>query len=401
MHDNSKYFVIDTSAMLNNPNLILELEHVIVPIEVVMELDNLKHQVGDKAYKARLALHALSVADHAKKIVPNNQPISPNNVDSKIIDLCQRIGCKLITDDLAMRIIAEHRGIEAYPSPESETDRYAGIVEAVLDSEEDAEKISSVYTNPRNNAFNLKLNQYLKIDNDLYKWNGSENVKLKYSDIKSEYLGTIKPRNPHQRMAFDLLQDRSTTVKLITGRFGTGKDYLMIAHALNLIEKGKFDRLVWVRNNVEVKDSEPIGFLPSDINSKLLPFAMPLADHVGGVEALVSMLGVSDENGNKQNQTVEIQHLGFIRGRDIKRSIIYCTEAENLTTAHVQLLLGRVGDESEIWFNGDLKQVDREKFETNNGIRSLKRLAGNKLYGQVTLYKTERSDTAALADLLD
>ena len=98
---------------------------------------------------------------------------------------------------------------------------------------------------------------------------------------------------------------------------------------------------------------------------------------------------------------VEVQHLGFIRGRDIKNSIIYVTECQSNTREHIQLLLGRVGEGSQIWFNGDDQQMDSDKFKNNNGVNTLKKLSGNKLYGQVTMDKTERSKTARLAGLLD
>lgn len=40
------------------------------------------------------------------------------------------------------------------------------------------------------------------------------------------------------------------------------KDYLMISQAINEIEKGHFDKLVWIRNTTEVKNSKALGFLP-------------------------------------------------------------------------------------------------------------------------------------------
>ena len=109
----------------------------------------------------------------------------------------------------------------------------------------------------------------------------------------------------------------------------------MVTHAIQLIKQNKYDKLIWIRNNVEVKDTNPIGFLPNDMKSKLLPFAMPLADHLGGESGLEMFI-----NQGK----IEIQHLGFIRGRNITNSIIYCSESENMTKEHIQLLIGRVAE---------------------------------------------------------
>ena len=120
---------------------------------------------------------------------------------------------------------------------------------------------------------------------------------------------------------------------------------------------------------------------------------MPVADHVGGTYGLERLL-----SENK----IEVQHLGFIRGRDIKNSIIISSEAENLTKEHVQLLIGRVGQGSELWINGDNKQTDKEIFKTSSGLKIvIEKLKGQKLFSYVHLEKSERSETARLADLLE
>lgn len=80
--------------------------------------------------------------------------------------------------------------------------------------------------------------------------------------LENSYTGTYKPRNPEQFCAFDMLKDRQTTIKLITGTFGTGKTLALVVAALEALEKGEFERIIWVRNNVQVKDTDPLGALP-------------------------------------------------------------------------------------------------------------------------------------------
>lgn len=257
------------------------------------------------------------------------------------------------------------------------------------------------------NLFNTPLNGYLLVrdpdtateDNPAgdaiawLRWNGERYVPIKYKNLNTTYSGKIKPLNDQQKLAFDLLQDQDITIKLLLGVYGSGKDYLMINHALDLIEKGKYDKIVWVRNNVEVKNTKEIGFLPGSMLEKVYPFAAILADCLGGQVALERAI---------TDGWVEIQPLGFIRGRSFSKSIIYCSEAENLTKEHIQLLIGRVGDGSSLWINGDLRQVDDVVFERNNGIQKLiEKVTGNERFGTVYLPITERSETARLADLLD
>lgn len=273
---------------------------------------------------------------------------------------------------------------------------YYGFRDAVMSDDE----MSEFYSSERNeNTYGCLQNEYLVLKNedgqvcDQFKWNGTHYIKVPYKQVNTRFIGKVKPRNLQQQLALDMLYDQDITVKVLVGKFGTGKDYLMTSAAIDQLERGKFDKIVWVRNNIEVKNSKPIGHLPGDYKDKLLPFAMPLADHLGGVEGLEYMLS---------NNKVELVHLGFIRGRDIKNSIIMCSEAENMTKEHIQLLLGRVGEGSSLWINGDYKQVDGDVFMKNSGlIIAVDKLKGHPRFGFVKLLKTERSETAAMADLLD
>lgn len=272
---------------------------------------------------------------------------------------------------------------------------YRGYKEVVLNDEE----VTNLFSSELDNTYDTVLNEYLIAKDSegtilkLLRNNGTKLVKVPFKVVSSRFLGKVKPRNPHQQLALDMLYNSDITVKVITGKFGTGKDFLMCSAALDLLESGKFEKIVYVRNNIEVKNSKPIGFLPGSYNEKLLPFAMPLADHLGGVDGLSLMIN---------HGQIEIVHLGFIRGRDIKNSIIICSEAENMTKEHIQLLLGRVGEGSALWLNGDFKQCDAEVFNRNSGLlAAVDKLKGHHRFGYVNLEKTERSETAAMADLLD
>lgn len=277
----------------------------------------------------------------------------------------------------------------------NDTEEYLGFKEVTLSDEE----LALIYQKEPGYNLGCLVNEYLVVHNnageivDSFRWNGEYFVRAPFKQISSRFGGKVKPRNIQQQLAVDMLYNPDITINMIAGRFGSGKTYLMCAAALELLEKGKYDKIVYVRNNVEVKNSKPIGHLPGSYNEKLLPFAMPLADHLGGTGGLEIML-----NQGK----IEIVHLGFIRGRDIKNSIIMCSEIENMTKEHIQLLIGRVGEGSALWLDGDVKQVDMDVFVQNSGMQiALDKLKGHPRFGYVKLLKTERSETAAMADLLD
>lgn len=245
----------------------------------------------------------------------------------------------------------------------------------------------------------LKVNEYLIItdkENNVIDYGQQQNdkiIQVPYPVLESEFSGTMKPRNPQQYCAMDLLQNRSIPLKLITGNFGSGKTMMCVIAALEQVSKGHFDKIIFVRNNVQVKDTDPLGALPGTEHQKLLPYLMPFADHCGGVEGLQLWID--------QNQ-LEVIPLAFLRGRSIRNAIIYSMESENLTKEHIQLIMGRVDTGSELWLDGDIQQRDKTSFEKSKGLETMvERLAGNKLFGYVHLIKSERSEIAQLADLLD
>lgn len=270
-----------------------------------------------------------------------------------------------------------------------------------IDVQFDDEHLARFYNNKEVYAelFELKENEYFLVSDasgeivDKYCFQNGEMRQVQYHKLGGNFTGAIKPRNPQQACLFDMLKDKTSKIKLVTGRFGSGKTIAMATAALELIERGKFDKIVWVRNNVSVKDAPEIGYLPGTEIDKLMPYVMPLADHAGGEEGIKKML----ENG-----TLEVIPLGHLRGRSLRNSIVFCSECENLTRQHLQLLMGRIDEGSQLWLDGDTKQRDRQIFEKSAGLeRLIDRLAGNKLFAHVHLEKSERSEVAALADLLD
>lgn len=221
---------------------------------------------------------------------------------------------------------------------------------------------------------------------------GRSSIKIKQQAGPKASIKSYNPHNDEQICAFDLIKDRSTTIKLITGTWGSGKTMILVTAALQALEEGKFDRIIWIRNNVDVKDTKDLGALPGDALEKLLPFLGPFIDHAGKTKVM-SMV---------QNENLVVEPLQFLRGRNLENSIIICSEAENLTKEHIQLIIARAAKGSEVWFDADVRQRDRVAFEKSKGIETMiDAFKGKELFGYVHLQKSERSDTAQMADLLN
>lgn len=251
----------------------------------------------------------------------------------------------------------------------------------------------------------LKENEYLIVDdgegsemNMIYRMKGGKLEKanraaIKINDPKD---GGVKksysPRNPEQVCAFDLMKDTSVTVKLLTGTWGAGKDFIMATSAIEHLKAGNYEKIIWIRNPIKLRDTPDLGALPGEVIDKLLPYLGPFIDNAG--EAPVRTM--------LTKRTLSVEPLQSLRGRNFANSIIICSEAENLSYDQLKLIVARVAEGSCLYINGDVRQRDRAIFEKSKGLEKfVKCLAGEKLFGYVHLIKSERSETASLADKLD
>ena len=228
------------------------------------------------------------------------------------------------------------------------------------------------------------VDKYLNQDGEL--------KRITHTIINNNWYGIIKPRNLYQSLAISLLNDSSIPVKVLTGVYGSAKTFFMINAALQCLESGNKDKIIFVRNGLSPKGVPDIGHLPGSALDKTIVWAMPIADHIGGEDGLLHLI---------ESKQLEILPLNYIRGRDLKNAIIFSDESENLTPKLIQLLLGRVGENSELWIAGDYRQSDLGKNFSEGLSYMIDRLKGNRLFGYVDLPITERSKVAELSNLLD
>lgn len=253
-----------------------------------------------------------------------------------------------------------------------------------------------LYADPKINILKCKTNEFTEIYEgkelkDILFWNGHEYRKLRYKDFTAPTGEHISPRNIEQKMYLDLLQNDEIPIKLCIGRFGTGKSMFAETWAAHQLQIGKYDKIVFVKNNLDVKGAGKLGILPGDEIDKQYPWLRQIEDHLG-VQLFEQYL-----NEGK----LEPAHLSTLRGRDLKNCLILVDEAENLLTTNIQLLLGRVAEGSQIIFCADVKQCDYKDAKMSGIPKLIEGLAGNPLFGMVKLIKSERSAVAACADALD
>ena len=160
--------------------------------------------------------------------------------------------------------------------------------------------------------------------------------------------GRIIPRGGNQqRYVKDIL---TSDVSFGIGPAGTGKTYLAVACAVDMIERNEIERILLVRPAVEA--GEKLGFLPGDLTQKIDPYLRPLYD------ALYEMIGFEKVAKMIERQEIEIAPLAYMRGRTLNNSFVILDEAQNTTPEQMKMFLTRLGFGSRAVITGDISQVD-------------------------------------------
>lgn len=422
-----KWVLPDTNVLLTNPN-ILDDYNIVVLGCVLRELEKHKSSRREElSYQSRVATRYLK---DRKKELPESMRFIAGDYDSEsilgedyhneyfdnqIVTACLELDVSLISYDVLLQFKADSFDIDVVSLDEDIEDDvtgYTGVKELFLrpSDEKDSMFLADIYEDtPLASSLEMVLGEYLVLWNkdkpeynddgdlvgyeliDTFKFDGMKLVKLKYKNTEDMFMGKTKPVNVKQRLAFDMLQNKDIVGALILGGAGSGKDYIIAAHLMQALKRDEIDKIVFVRNTQPLKNSGETGFLKGDLVSKMMPWIFPLADQIGGMEAVEMLI----DKGK-----IEIQHFESIRGRSFKNCGVWATEIQTMDSYHAKVLVSRMGEGSILYANGDIKQTDSDYNKHNSAINTLKKLKGNPMFGVVTLDKPERSDFAALSELL-
>ena len=159
---------------------------------------------------------------------------------------------------------------------------------------------------------------------------------------------TIVPRSATQTRYMHALA--SSDVIFALGPAGTGKTYVAVAQAVQMLIQGQVTRLILSRPAVEA--GERLGFLPGDMKEKVDPYLRPLYD------ALYDMLPAEQVERRIASGEIEIAPIAFMRGRTLGDAFIILDEAQNTTPAQMKMFLTRFGQNSRMVVCGDPRQID-------------------------------------------
>ena len=422
-----KNYILDTSVIITDPNCLnsFRKNHIIIPIDVLNELDKIK------TYKNGIAKNARIFIRYLDKLIKKNDinkleldketslEIDINGyenkfdddkvIDNKIISCAYNQNLKkknvvLISNDINLRLRANAFKIqtEDYNKNNNDlTDLYRGH-KIIINKElgkllcEKNELILKDY----NELKDLRPNEFINFEDE----NGNgiaigRRIKNKLSLRNPKELWGLSSKNKEQAYATDLLMDTTVPLVSLTGKAGTGKTVLTVAAGLDsVIKEKKYNKLVIYKPMEPV--GRELGYLPGNLEEKLDPWANALKD---SLEFLTSCSSNRKYNWKDKlaqyTDQICFEALTYIRGRSIVNSYIIIDECQNITKEQIKTILTRAGLNSKIVLLGDIDQIDHNYLDAiNNGLTyTIEAFKDSKLSGHVTLEKGERSSLATEA----
>ena len=426
-----KIYILDTNVLIHDPLSFTKFEDntVIIPISVIEELDTFKNAGDERGRSARIVSRKLDSyrtngklntgvkTDKGGTLIVelDREQVLPK--EFKLVEMDNRIlnnafwhvqkkqNTVLVTKDINLRIKAEAVGLvaEDYEAGKVNVDElYSGMVTETVSSETiDKFYKDHVITSP---AKDLSPNEFvvLRSEDDpkksaIGRVDPSDATKIRVLNPEPAPWG-IRPLNKEQRCAMDLLMDDNVKLVTLLGAAGTGKTLITLVCGLQKsVEENTYRKLIICRPIVPV--GKDIGFIPGTKEEKLstwmgaiydnLEFIMDKRHQESAMEKFEYLL---------QNEKIEIASVTHIRGRSLPKQYMIVDDAQNLTPHEIKTILSRAGEGTKVVVTGDPYQIDNPYLDiASNGLTYIvDRMRGEKIYGHISLTKTERSQLAAL-----
>ena len=176
----------------------------------------------------------------------------------------------------------------------------------------------------------------------------------------------IQARTENQRKYLAAIRKHDLVFGI--GPAGTGKTYLAVAAAVDLLRQDRISKIVLVRPAVEA--GEKLGFLPGGLEDKVNPYLRPLFD------ALHEMMDPATTRQFLRSDIVEVAPLAFMRGRTLNHALVILDEAQNTTKGQMKMFLTRMGQDSKMVVTGDTTQIDLPDPAQSGLVDAVRRLRG-------------------------
>ena len=165
-------------------------------------------------------------------------------------------------------------------------------------------------------------------------------------------------------------------VVFCTGPSGSGKSYIAAGIAANHIYRDEVEQIIVTRPLVCA--GKDIGSLPGELDEKIKPYLLPMEEN------LKHFLGRDYYGKLFNDRRIRYEPLEVMRGATFHDSYMILDEAQNCTLDQIKMFITRMGDNSKVLINGDIRQTDIRKF--SGLLECIDRLDGVEGVGISRLY---------------
>jgi PhoH-like ATPase len=427
-----KIYVLDTSVVLHNWNVLTEERTMVMPQHVLDDIEKFKDEPGDLGDNARNASWWLSqklnecegtVIGFGNTEIMLWEDNDEKTHDQKVLRVAQDVqkdqkffndDIVILTKSVALRAKARnfHINAEDYDDvglvKEIDGWKYEEITADEMQTIPFDKKIQYFHLDGREG---LALNEYIQCtcqgevcNGMIYRHMG--NGDFAKVDLKP-HMACIVPKNPEQIMLADALMNEDIPLVTAIGAAGSGKTLLAIASAIQqvMLKPKRYNKVIITRPIMPI--GRDIGYLPGDVNDKMAEWIRPFMNNIEVIKNVNEKKGrtkSAEENiavflDPSSCEEIEVLPLTYIRGSSISNTFIIVDEAQNATPSEMKTIITRVGEGSKLVLLGDIDQIDNRYLsrECNGITMAIKKFWGHDLYSHVTLKTVERSKLAELA----
>jgi phosphate starvation-inducible PhoH-like protein len=160
----------------------------------------------------------------------------------------------------------------------------------------------------------------------------------------------IKGATDNQDKYIKSIEDKS--IIFCTGPAGSGKSFIAAGLSAQYLLDGEYEQLIVSRPLVCT--GKEVGSLPGELADKIKPYFGPIQDSLKKFLGPYYGLCVNDHR-------IRFEPLEFMKGYTFNNTIMVLDEAQNCTTEQIKMFVTRIGSNSKVIINGDVRQTDIPK----------------------------------------
>lgn len=139
-------------------------------------------------------------------------------------------------------------------------------------------------------------------------------------------------------------------IVICSGPSGSGKSMIAAGLAAEFLHKDKVDQIIVTRPLI--CSGKDIGALPGDIYEKINPYLIPMQEY------FKFFFGNVFYEAYVKDRMIRFEPLEIMRGSTFNKTFMILDEAQNCTFDQIKMFMTRIGSNSKVIVNGDIKQND-------------------------------------------